>query len=177
MSSGIQEDMMITPTYVQMMARYNAWQNRSLYTAGSGLTAAEREKDRGAFFGSIYGTLSHILWGDQAWMHRFAGTPKPTGSIADSRFIQPDWQALHAARQEFDTAITTWAQTVEPAWLTGDMTWFSGALGREMTKPTALLVTHMFSHQTHHRGQVHAMLTAAGAKPEATDIPFMPDGV
>lgn len=168
---------MITPAYVHMMARYNAWQNRSLYTAANGLTAAERALDRGAFFGSIHGTLSHILWGDQAWMHRFAGTPKQTGSIAESPFTQPDWQALSAVRLEFDTAISAWAQTVQPDWLAGDITWFSGALGRDMTKPRALLVMHMFNHQTHHRGQVHAMLTAAGAKPEATDIPFMSDGV
>jgi uncharacterized damage-inducible protein DinB len=169
--------MMITPAYVQMMARYNTWQNRSHYTAASTLSAAEREQERGAFFGSIHRTLSHILWGDQAWMHRFTGTPKPEGSIVDSQFSQPDWLALVQLRQEFDVVISDWAQAVQTEWLTGDLTWFSGTLGRYMTKPTALLVTHMFNHQTHHRGQVHAMLTAAGAKPEVTDIPFMPDGV
>ena len=38
-----------------------------------------------------------------------------------------------------------------------------------------MLVTHMFNHQTHHRGQVHCMLTQAGAKPSDTDLPFLPD--
>jgi uncharacterized damage-inducible protein DinB len=56
----------------------------------------------------------------------------------------------------------------------GDLGWFSGAMGREVTKPKALLVLHMFNHQTHHRGQIHAMLTTAGARPGDTDIPFMP---
>jgi uncharacterized damage-inducible protein DinB len=174
--AGLQEDIMITPAYVQMMARYNGWQNRSLCAAANGLSSAEREQERGAFFGSIHGTLSHILWGDQAWMHRFAGMPKPTGSISNSRYSMPDWQALVEARHAFDALISTWAQTVRPDWLAGELTWFSASLGQDVTKPVGLLVTHMFNHQTHHRGQIHAMLTAAGAKPEATDIPFMPDG-
>jgi uncharacterized damage-inducible protein DinB len=55
---------MITPAYCQTMARYNAWQNHSLYTAAEGLTEAERELDRGAFFGSIRATLSHLMWGE-----------------------------------------------------------------------------------------------------------------
>ena len=69
---------MITPAHVATMARYNAWQNRSLYTAADGLTDEARKQDRGAFFKSIHGTLCHLLFGDQIWLHRFAGTPVPT---------------------------------------------------------------------------------------------------
>ena len=71
---------MISPDYVRLMARYNQWQNGSLYTAADQLTQAGRQLDRGAFFGSIQRTLSHLLWGDQQWMSRFAGTPKPVAS-------------------------------------------------------------------------------------------------
>jgi uncharacterized damage-inducible protein DinB len=174
MRSDFRETMMITPAYAQTMARYNAWQNRSLYDAAASLSQAERQQERGAFFGSIHGTLSHILWGDQAWMHRFADTPKPVGNIKDSRHSIPDWLALMEARQAFDGIISAWAETLNPEWLTGELTWFSGAMGREITRPIDLLVVHMFNHQTHHRGQVHAMLTAAGAKPDDTDLPFKP---
>ena len=63
---------------------------------------------------------------------------------------------------------------MEPDWPAGDLTWFTTAENREMSAPRALLITHMFNHQTHHRGQVHAMLTAAGAKPGDTDLALMP---
>ncbi|MEZ5861079.1 MAG: DinB family protein [Geminicoccaceae bacterium] len=67
-----------------------------------------------------------------------------------------------------------WARGLDPGWLAGELSWHSGAIGREVTRPRALLVAHLFNHQTHHRGQVHAMLTAAGAKTGPTDLPFMP---
>jgi uncharacterized damage-inducible protein DinB len=47
----------------------------------------------------------------------------------------------------------------------------------EVRRPRALLIAHMFNHQTHHRGQVHAMLTAAGARPADTDLFMMPDAI
>ena len=68
---------MILSEYVRLMARYNSWQNGSLYRAADALSDAARREDRGAFFGSIHGTLSHILWGDRMWMNRFAGTERP----------------------------------------------------------------------------------------------------
>ena len=57
----------------------------------------------------------------------------------------------------------------------GDLSWFSGALQADVSKPMWMLVSHFFNHQTHHRGQVHAMLTSAGAKPDDTDLFIMPD--
>ncbi len=76
---------MITVEYARKMARYNHWQNVQVYAAAAKLTDDVRRQDRGSFFGSIHGTLNHILWGDQQWMSRFAGTPRPTvGSIPES---------------------------------------------------------------------------------------------
>ena len=85
---------MITPEYIQIMARYNGWQNRSLYMAASGLSEAARQQDRGAFFGSIHGTLSHILFGDTIWMSRFDGWDAPENNIAKSTSLGGDWRAL-----------------------------------------------------------------------------------
>jgi uncharacterized damage-inducible protein DinB len=167
---------MITPSYAQTMARYNRWQNHSLYTAADGLPDELRKADRGAFFGSIQRTLDHLLWADQTWMSRFAQTPRPEASSLrewGSRGV-PDWSELKSARTAFDEILLSWASALDARWLEGDLTWFSGAAGREVTRPKWLLVTHLFNHQTHHRGQVHAMLTAAGAKPADTDLAFMP---
>jgi uncharacterized damage-inducible protein DinB len=167
---------MITPDYARAMAVYNRWQNRSLYREADALTDAERKEPRGAFFGSIHGTLSHLLFGDQIWMHRFAGTPAPkVKSIAESVSAIPDWADLKQQRGAFDEVIIDWAERLDPDWLAGDLTWYSGALGREATKPRALLVIHFFNHQTHHRGQVHCLLTQFKRKPDDTDLPFMPE--
>lgn len=166
---------MITPEHTQVMAHYNRWQNESLYGAADTLTDAERKADRGAFFKSIHGTLSHLVFGDQIWLHRFAGTPAPTAkTIAESVTAIPDWVELKRARNSTDETIITWANGINAAALTGDLTWYSGALGQDVTKPRWLLITHFFNHQTHHRGQVHALLTGYGQTMAVTDLPFMP---
>lgn len=161
--------------HILTMARYNLWQNESLTEAADGLSEEDRRRDRGAFFGSIQGTFSHILFGDHAWMSRFTDAPAPECGIAESVDFFSDWAAFQTERKRFDAVILEWAHDVNEDWFTGDLSWFSGAMGREVTKPKAMLSTHMFNHQTHHRGQIHAMLTAAGARPEDTDIPFMPE--
>lgn len=167
---------MISADQVRTMARYNAWQNGSLYSAADTLSDDARKLDRGAFFGSIHGTLSHLMWGDQQWMSRFAPglVSKPPALVRESPGNYPDWIDLKARRTVCDRTIITFAETVDAAWLAGDLTWYSGISKADVTRPLWFLVTHFFNHQTHHRGQVHAMLTAAGAKPEDTDLMLMP---
>jgi uncharacterized damage-inducible protein DinB len=166
---------MIDRAYVQRMARYNRWQNQNLYGVADRLSAEERRRERGAFFGSIHQTLSHLLWGDRIWLSRLAGAPQPPGGIPESVALYPDWEDLKRQRSDCDCVIIDWAATIEPDWLAAEQTYFSGAIGREITKPRWLLVTHMFNHQTHHRGQVHCMLTQAGVRPSDTDLPFLPE--
>jgi uncharacterized damage-inducible protein DinB len=167
---------MITPDYARLLARYNRWQNESLYRAAGALPDADRRQERGAFFGSIHATLNHLLWADQVWMSRLAGTPTPAAaSIAQSLGQYPNWDELTAERVRFDAVILDWADTLHPKDLEGELTWHSGAIGREVKKPRWQAVVQLFNHQTHHRGQVHCLLTQFGAKPEATDIPFMPE--
>ena len=167
---------MITPAHVQVMARYNRWQNRSIYAAADTLQDSERKEPRGAFFGSVHGTLNHLLWGDRMWMHRLAGWQAPSPkSIRESLDYYPDWDALQRERQSSDEAILDWADGLAPSALEGGLSWYSGAVGHDVTRPKWLLITHLFNHQTHHRGQVHCLLTQLGAKPQDTDLPFMPD--
>jgi uncharacterized damage-inducible protein DinB len=168
---------MITPEYCRTMAAYNRWQNQSLYGAAETLDADARQADRGAFFKSIHGTLSHLLWGDIFWMSRFDGWDVPAGGIPESSALHGDWAQLCKDRAEADARLLAWAEGLGQADLDGDLSWYSGSRQRDVTMPRAVCVTHMFNHQTHHRGQVHAMLTALGARPDDTDIPFMPDEV
>ena len=167
---------MITVAYVSKMARYNRWQNGQVYAAAAKLADDVRRQDRGSFFGSIHGTLNHILWGDQLWMSRFADTPRPTvRSIAQSVGQHGEFADLERERVAFDAVIIDWADNLNPASLEGDLTWYSGVTKSEMSKPRWPLITHMFNHQTHHRGQVHCMLTQCGVDPGATDLGFMPE--
>jgi uncharacterized damage-inducible protein DinB len=161
---------MVDPAYVQTMARYNAWQNRSLCDAAENLGEEGRRLDRGAFYKSIHNTFNHILWADEVWLSRLIGTPKPPVGGRDSVIYVQDWAEFRRRRAERDEAILAWAQTVDARWLRGTLIWYSGAAGREMGKPRALAIMHLFNHQTHHRGQIHAMLTAAGARPQDTDL-------
>jgi uncharacterized damage-inducible protein DinB len=160
----------ISPAYVATMARYNAEMNRRLYDAAGRLPDAERRAARGAFWGSIHGTLCHLVWGDRMWMSRFAGwTPPPVPSPQSAGMIE-DFGDLRAARDADDARLIEFADDVTEGWLAGHLTWFSGAAQREITAPRDFLLMHLFNHQTHHRGQAHALITAAGEKTGDTDL-------
>lgn len=164
---------MITPGYVRTMAAYNAEMNRRTYAAADTLAEAERREDAGAFFGSLHATLCHLLWADHTWMSRFDGWEKPDVGIPGSTDWVAGWAELRERRSAGDARIEAWAARLAEADLRGDLAWFSGAAGREMTRPRWLAIAHMFNHQTHHRGQAHALLTRFGARTEATDLPFV----
>ncbi len=166
---------MIDAAYVQRLARYSRWQNENVYGVADRLSDDERRRERGAFFGSIHGTLSHLLWADCTWINRFSDTPKPSTGIAGSKALYADWAGLKDERTAMDEKIVRWADSVDPTWLASDYTWFSNAAQRDVSKPMWTLVAHFFNHQTHHRGQVHAMLTQAGATPGDTDLFLMPE--
>lgn len=166
---------MISPDHIRLMAVYNNWQNDSLYAAADGLDDEQRRLDRGAFFRSIHETLNHVLWADQIWMSRLAGTAAPkVPGIPESVNQIGDWNGLKAARADFDAQMIDWSRSVKAADIEGYLSWYSGAAKKEISKPRWVLIAHMFNHGTHHRGQVHGMLTAAGAVPGDTDIPLMP---
>ena len=167
---------MIDPTYCQMMARYSVWQNQSLIAAADTLSDDQRRLDRGAFFGSIFATMNHLLWADTNWLHRLAGTEKPKaagipGSVAET----PDWGIYVERRAAKNQGFLAWADSISQATLDGELRWYSGLAGADVVRPYGMMAVHVFNHQTHHRGQVHAMLTAAGAKPEDTDLMVMPE--
>lgn len=157
------------------MARYNAWQNDQLRDIFKTMDQAVLEKDRGAFFGSIFGTMNHLLWGDMIWMSRWCSdvaAPNVPGSESASH--TPTFGVWDAERFRLDGRIRIWAQTLSNIDLCGDVSWFSGAVKQHVTQPMAVCVVHMFNHQTHHRGQISQMLNALGIAPPVSDLVFMP---
>lgn len=168
---------MITPAYVRTMAHYNRWMNEKVYTACETLTDEQRKADRGAFFRSIHSTLNHILWGDYRWMGRFTqGTALskdyPKGSLGID--LHEDWDALQRARTAMDDDILAWSEAVESEWMARDISWYSGLTKSTRVRPAWVLVSHLFNHQTHHRGQVTTLLSQCGVDPGATDLMLMP---
>ena len=168
----VESSAMFDGTYALLMAEYNRWMNEKVYAGAARLNDEERKRDRGAFFKSIHGTLNHLVWGDRAWLPRFNGKAYPTGPAGVDLYEHFD--ALHAARVEMDQEILAWARGVTPAELAEPMTWQSRMYGFTQTHPRWVQVVQMFNHQTHHRGQVHAMLTAAGVDVGPTDVPVLP---
>jgi uncharacterized damage-inducible protein DinB len=165
----------IASSYVLTMAQYNAWQNGNIYETASQLTDAQRHENRGAFFNSISRTLNHILWADQVWLHRLTGSAKPAATSIAAGLVQFEvWSDLKFARTATDDQIEQWARALTESDFKGDLTWLSGATGKDMVTSRSIAMVHLFNHQTHHRGQVHAMLTGFGLKPSVTDLPFAP---
>lgn len=163
---------MIDPTYCQTMAEYNQWMNQKLYLICTEISDDERKRDRGAFFKSIHGTLNHLLFGDRAWMGRFTG--KPLTGIGVGQELYSDFEELRCQREVTDQEILNWSTTVSQAWLGQMLTYTSGIDNRTRTLPNWLLVTHLFNHQTHHRGQLTTLLSQIGYDPGVTDLPWLP---
>lgn len=176
---------MITPHYVSMMASYNQWMNDKLYAAASNLSADALTAGRGAFFGSIIGTLNHIVVADTLWLKRFTAHPSPFESLdairaldrpaALDQILFTDIQPLSAHRTMIDLTILAWARELGAADLETAIV-YRNMKGVAKRKPLAALLVHFFNHQTHHRGQATTLLTQAGQDVGVTDVlALMPD--
>ena len=164
---------MITPRYVRVMAAYNAEMNRRLYAAAARMPDAQRRADGGLFWGSLHATLNHLMWGDNMWMSRFDGWERPAGSGKDSPRLFDRFEDLAAARAAADVRIEAWAGRVTQADIDAHLTWRSGITQSEHSKPMSFVIVHFFNHQTHHRGQAHALITRHGDDIGDTDMPWV----
>jgi uncharacterized damage-inducible protein DinB len=158
--------------YGRGMAAYNRWMNEKIYAAAARLSDAERKRDLGAFFKSVHATLSHILLGDQSWLQRFRGQPVTMTSPA--QLTHTDFDELCAARVLMDADIEGWAEGLSDEFAAAPFSFFSVTYGKERVIPGWAAVTHLFNHQTHHRGQVTTLLKQLGEDPGVTDLPWMP---
>jgi uncharacterized damage-inducible protein DinB len=163
---------MIDPAYARLMAEYNAEMNRRFLASAWRLGDEQRREQRGAFWGSIHATFNHILWADRMWLYRFTGSAQPHGTRADSDAFCEEFSELAALREQTDAEILDWSENVTDEWLAAPCRWFRET-PNEFSTERSLQVVHMFNHQTHHRGQIHALLTAFGEDTAETDLWIM----
>jgi uncharacterized damage-inducible protein DinB len=149
----------MTEALWRQYARYNTLANGRLYDACASLDDAVRRRDVGAFFGSLHGTLNHLLLGDRIWMARFEGNSHPSTGL--DTILYDDFAALRAAREAMDARIEAFFAAPPPGFWNQPIRYLNNE-GRLFEDPPELLVPHFFNHQTHHRGQVHALLSLLG---------------
>ncbi|HEY0974596.1 MAG TPA: DinB family protein [Solimonas sp.] len=164
---------MIDRDYARRLAAYNRWMNGKVYTAAAQLTDAQRKEDRGAFFKSIHATLNHLLCADQIWLRRFTGRPLDGLSLTTPQY--EDFAAMRVRRDEVDAELAVWVETLTAEWLAADFSFHSQAANRRFQQPAWVLVTHLFQHQAHHRGQTTTLLSQFGLDVGPTDLPAMPE--
>ncbi|MGK0524793.1 MAG: putative damage-inducible protein DinB [Pseudomonadales bacterium] len=165
--------------HFELLSIYNQWMNSKIYESASSLSATDLTQDRGAFFGSILGTLNHIVVGDIIWLKRFATHPSCVGSLQEvanlpnptslSQIVFEDIGRLSEHRAWLDRQITSWVAGLTE----GDLDFvlsYHNTKGIPANKRYSSLVLHFFNHQTHHRGQVSALLSQAGADVGVTDL-------
>jgi uncharacterized damage-inducible protein DinB len=165
--------------HIALMATYNQWMNRKVYEAAGGLSDEDLLADRGAFFGSILGTLNHLALGDRVWLKRFAEHPAGFTALAPLSALElpprlnqlafADIRELSAHRAWLDQLMIDWVQTITEADLDQPLQ-YRNMSGTAMNKNFHALLVHFFNHQTHHRGQVTTLLTQAGRDVGDTDL-------
>jgi len=152
---------------LRRLARYNRLANERLYEACAALGDAERKEVRPAFFKSIHGTLNHIMVGDRIWLARFEGGSAPSTDL--DAVLYDSFEDLRTARMAEDRRIEAFFAEVGDAFLAGSIRYRNNE-GRIFDDPVAMLAVHFFNHQTHHRGQVHDMLSQTAVPPPVLDL-------
>ena len=145
--------------HFSMFAAYNRWANERLYVAAATLPEADYRANRGAFFGSLHGTLNHLLVGDRIWMRRFTGEGPVQMQLDEILF--DNLGSLAVERRDEDERIIAYIAGLGERELAGSLTYRTIVNPTDITQPLARALAHFFNHQTHHRGQAHALITMA----------------
>ena len=153
--------------HFQMFAQYNALANHKLYEVCAQISDTERKRTRLAFFQSIHGTLNHLMVGDRIWLTRFEGKQIPSTRL--DAILYDDFDELREARVAEDQRIKTFAAGLTEEFLGSTIQYVNNA-GNICNDPVDLLVAHFFNHQTHHRGQIHDMITQTEIAPPSLDL-------
>ena len=154
--------------HFRMFAAYNQWANARVYEAAADLAEDELNRDTGAFFGSLIGTLNHVLVADRIWLRRFTGEGSAPAQL--DAILHPDLIGLAGARVAEDQRIVDWIGSLSKEALAGRFTYLTVTDMRTVSQRLAPALAHFFNHQTHHRGQAHATLTALGRPSISLDL-------
>jgi uncharacterized damage-inducible protein DinB len=152
--------------HFRRFAAYNAWANRRVYDACAALAPGEYHAARPAFFGSIHRTLNHILVGDRLWQARILGESL---SLPLDHELYGDLPSLRAAREAEDARLEATVAGLTPERIAGPLH-YANTRGEVFATPLALVLAHVFNHQTHHRGQVHDLLSQTAVAPPPIDL-------
>jgi uncharacterized damage-inducible protein DinB len=153
--------------HFQMLARYNKIANERLFEACARLEPAEYRKQRQGSFGSIHGLLNHLLLGDQIWMARFEGNGHETPRLNIVLF--DEFSELRSARVQEDARIEEFFYRLDGGLLSRRLG-YTNHQGREYVDEAPIAISHFFNHQTHHRGQVHVMLSQTAVATPSLDL-------
>jgi uncharacterized damage-inducible protein DinB len=148
------------PNQWTMFAGYNAWANARLYAAIAGMPAGRFHEDGGAFFGSLCGTLNHLLVADRIWMRRLTGEGDAPARL--DVILHDDLATLSRARISEDRRICDWVAGLSDEDLAGVLRYRRVTTPDAVEQPLVEALAHFFNHQTHHRGQAHALVTRFG---------------
>lgn len=153
-----------------MFAAYNAWANERLYEAAGALSEDEFNRDVGAFFKSMCGTLNHLLVADRIWMKRFSGDGEAPSRL--DAILHADLGSLRIARHAEDRRIARYIDSLHPGDLVATFTYTPVSTPDPVTQRLGPALSHFFNHQTHHRGQAHTILSILGKSPPPLDLLF-----
>jgi len=151
-----------------MFSAYNGWANGRLYEAAGELSGEEWGRGVGAFFGSMMGTLNHLLATDRIWMRRFTGKGDAPARLDAVLF--PAFGDLKPAREAEDRRIVDWIDGLTETELAGSFAYTPITTPQPVTQRLSPALSHFFNHQTHHRGQAHAILSQLGKTPPSLDL-------
>ena len=165
--------------HIRLLAHYNRWMNDKVYEVAGKLDAAALEADCGAFFGSVLGTLNHIMVGDTIWLKRLGTHPANHRSLdvvrraerpsALDKILFRDLALLSQQRNALDATIIAWtSELTEPD--LDHVLEYQNMKGLPQRKRFGSLVLNLFNHQTHHRGQATTLLAQAGLDVGVTDL-------
>jgi uncharacterized damage-inducible protein DinB len=159
----------------RMLARYNSWVNNQLGDVCAALSDVERKTDRHAPFRSIHGLWNHLLLTDRVWLGRFHGTPFVVSGLDQE--LYSDFEALRRERVRTDEAIAAFVANLTAQKLADPLHYVPISNPTPRTCPLFLAVQHMFNHQTHHRGQMTALLDQMDVDFGVTDLFAFPAAV
>ena len=152
-----------------VLAYWTKWANRRLYDACAALPEEEYLRPRPCAFGSIHGTLNHLLVADIIWMGRFTGVDAGIPSLDE--VLHEDFASLRDAREAEDARIIDVMTELCGRDPDADFYYLSMD-GTPQTMPLGLLMTHFFTHHAHHRGQAHALLSQTSVTPPSLDLTY-----
>ncbi len=148
------------------LAQANRLANARLHRACAALPEGDYDLARPAFFGSIRATLNHILMVDRFYLGALEGHRLDRAALDEARAC-PDLATLTGWQAASDLRLLAHVAALTPARLAEIVEVDRGARVQHDRRDD--LLSHLFQHQTHHRGQVHGLLSATEVAPPQLD--------